>query len=211
MKKVNKLLLALVIGATIIGSTGFANTTSAQSMNMYTVKSGDTMWKIAGLYQVGLGEIIKANPRVSNSAMIYPGQQLNIPSVDNSIKQFENKVAQLTNAERTKHGLKPLTFNWELARMARFKSEDMINKNYFDHNSPTYGSPFNMMKNFGIDYSYAGENIAAGQTTPEEVVNSWMNSPGHRANILNPNYTEIGVGLANGGSYHYYWTQVFIS
>jgi uncharacterized YkwD family protein len=87
----------------------------------------------------------------------------------------------------------------------------MIDKNYFSHTSPTYGSPFDMMKNFGITYSTAGENIAAGQATPKEVVNAWMNSEGHRKNILSSQFTEIGVGYAKGGSYGHYWTQMFIS
>ncbi|HJV44348.1 MAG TPA: SafA/ExsA family spore coat assembly protein [Bacillota bacterium] len=191
--------------------TGFAGVSSAaQSSSSYTVHYGDTLWKIAALNQVGLSEIIKANPQISNPAMIYPGQVLNIPNLD-SVKSFEAQVIQLTNTERAKQGLSPLHANWELSRMARYKSQDMMNKDYFDHNSPTYGSPFDMMKEFGISFSYAGENIAAGQTTPAQVVNGWMNSPGHRANILNPNYTQIGVGFAKGGSYGYYWTQEFIS
>ena len=79
--------------------------------------------------------------------------------------------------------------------------------NYFDHNSPTYGSPFDMMRSYGIDYRTAGENIAMGQRTPQEVVNAWMNSPGHRANILNGDFTHIGVGYVEQGNY---WTQQFI-
>jgi len=94
--------------------------------------------------------------------------------------------------------------------MARDKSADMRDHHYFSHQSPTYGSPFDMMKKYGISYTTAGENIAAGQTTPEEVVQAWMNSEGHRANILNPNYTAIGVGYVKGGSYGSYWTQDFI-
>ena len=83
----------------------------------------------------------------------------------------------------------------------------MQNKNYFDHNSPTYGSPFDMMKSFGISYTSAGENIAMGQTTPEQVVQAWMDSPGHRANIMNSSFTQIGVGYVASGNY---WTQQFI-
>ncbi|SPT92496.1 YkwD protein [Bacillus subtilis] len=83
----------------------------------------------------------------------------------------------------------------------------MKDKNYFDHQSPTYGSPFDMMKSFGISYKTAGENIAKGQKTPEEVVKAWMNSEGHRKNILNPNFTHIGVGYVESGSI---WTQQFI-
>lgn len=97
--------------------------------------------------------------------------------------------------------------NWELSRVARYKSQDMANNKYFSHTSPTYGSPFNMIKNFGIKYRSAGENIAYGQRTPAQVVNSWWNSAGHRANMLNANYTDIGVGYVANGNY---WTQMFI-
>ncbi|MEE6452014.1 CAP domain-containing protein [Gottfriedia acidiceleris] len=124
-----------------------------------------------------------------------------------SLSAYESKVVELTNAERTKAGLKPFTVNATLSKTARLKSQDMTDKNYFDHNSPTYGSPFDMMKQFGITYNYAAENIAKGQKTPEEVVTAWMNSAGHRANILNPNLTQIGVGYDSRSNA---WTQQFI-
>ena len=66
-----------------------------------------------------------------------------------------------------------------------------------------------MLQDFGVHYTSAGENIAAGQRTPEEVMNSWMNSSGHRANILNKNFDTIGIGFYEGGSYGTYWTQLF--
>jgi uncharacterized YkwD family protein len=122
--------------------------------------------------------------------------------------QFEQKVVDLVNQEREKQGLKPLTLNKKLSDVARTKSKDMMEKGYFDHNSPTYGSPFDMMKQFGIEYTTAGENIAKGQQSPEEVMNAWMNSDGHRKNILNPDFTEIGVGYVKGDTT--YWTQQFI-
>ncbi|WP_339061619.1 SafA/ExsA family spore coat assembly protein [Tepidibacillus marianensis] len=181
----------------------------AQGTNVYIVKSGDSLWKIAVRYQIGLSEIIKANPQFKNPALIYPGQKVYIPNIDR-IKSVENQVIQLVNLERSKRGLKPLKANWELSRVARYKSQDMRDRNYFDHTSPTYGSPFTMMKAFGIRFSYAGENIAMGQTSAWQVMQGWMNSPGHRQNILSPNYTEIGVGYVEGGSGRYYWTQMFI-
>jgi uncharacterized YkwD family protein/spore coat assembly protein SafA len=180
------------------------------AQQVYTVQPGDSLWKIAVRYQVGLSEIISANPQFKNPALIYPGQKVTIPNYD-AIKSVENQVITLTNQQRAKNGLKPLTANWELSRVARYKAMDMRDKNYFSHTSPTYGSPFTMMKNFGIAYRAAGENIAAGQTTPQEVVTAWMNSPGHRANILSTSYTQIGVGYAAGGSQRYYWVQMFIS
>ncbi len=168
------------------------------------------MWKIAMRYKIGTSEIINANPQVGNPNWIYPGQRLNIPTI-NTVKSVEAQVIDLVNQERAKHGLHPLKANWELARVARYKSKDMLQNNYFSHTSPTYGSPFTMMRNFGISYRTAGENIAAGQTTAQAVMKAWMNSDGHRKNILSRNFKEIGVGYAKGGSYGHYWTQMFIT
>lgn len=132
------------------------------------------------------------------------------PSTPANASSFEMQVVELVNQERAKAGLKPLTYDAQLSQVARLKSEDMRDKNYFSHTSPIYGSPFDMMKKYGISYRTAGENIAAGQATPAQVVQAWMNSSGHRANILNSQYTHIGVGYAKGGSYGHYWTQMFI-
>ncbi|MCE4050903.1 MULTISPECIES: SafA/ExsA family spore coat assembly protein [Bacillaceae] len=195
MKKLVMALLCLFAVPTM----AFADT--------YTVKSGDSMWKIAVKYQIGLREIIGANPQIKNPSLIYPGQSLNIPNID-SVKTVEREVIRLCNIERQKAGLAPLTENWELSRVARDKSMDMAQKNYFSHTSPTYGSPFDMMKAYGISYRSAGENIAKGQTTAQQVVNSWMNSSGHRANILSSSFTQIGVGYYATG---HHWTQMFIS
>ncbi|MBQ8807972.1 MAG: SafA/ExsA family spore coat assembly protein [Clostridia bacterium] len=173
----------------------------------HTVVKGDTMWKIAVKYERGLSEIKSANPHISNPDLIYPGQILNIPSVDNTVLSYESEVIRLVNEQRVKNGLKELQSDWELSRVARFKSQDMKDNNYFSHKSPTYGSPFEMIKNFGISYKSAGENIAKGQASPQAVVNAWMNSSGHRANILNTTYTKIGVGYVAEGKY---WTQMFI-
>ena len=127
--------------------------------------------------------------------------------VSSDVSAFEKEVVELTNVEREKQGLAPLKLDTELSAVAKDKSLDMQNNGYFSHTSPTYGSPFDMMKSYGIDYRTAGENIAMGQTSPEQVVNGWMNSEGHRENIMNPNFTHIGVGHAEGGNY---WTQMFI-
>lgn len=118
---------------------------------------------------------------------------------------FAAQVVKLVNAERAKAGLGALASDALLDKVALAKAKDMSNNNYFAHQSPTYGSPFDMMKQFGVTYSYAGENIAKGQKTPQEVVTAWMNSEGHRANILSKNFTHIGVGYFNG-----YWAQEFI-
>ncbi|MGX6443231.1 CAP domain-containing protein [Neobacillus sp. K501] len=124
-----------------------------------------------------------------------------------ALSAYEQKVVDLTNQERAKNGLAPLKVDETLSKMAREKSRDMSANGYFSHTSPTYGSPFDMMKQYGISYRAAGENIAMGQRSPEEVVTAWMNSEGHRKNILSPNFTHIGVGHIAQGNY---WTQEFI-
>ena len=114
----------------------------------HTVAWGDTMWKIAVRYQIGVSELIQANPQIKNPNLIYPGQTLNIPNIDD-VKTLEQQVIDLVNQQRSWNGLPALKANWEVSRVARYKSQDMINNHYFDHQSPTYGSPFNMMENFG--------------------------------------------------------------
>ena len=117
----------------------------------------------------------------------------------------EQKMIQLVNQERQKAGVSPLTIDPELSRVARIKSQDMKDKGYFSHTSPTYGSPFDMMKSFGITYRAAGENIALNSSV-EGAHTSLMNSEGHRENILNSSFTHIGIGIVDGR----YYTQMFI-
>ncbi|MEL3971481.1 SafA/ExsA family spore coat assembly protein [Rossellomorea oryzaecorticis] len=206
--KTLKLFFILLLSVTLV--TGLGKNPEVSAAGTYTVKYGDTMWKIAVKHQVGVSELIGANPQLNNPDLIYPGQSIAIPGGDQTAQNYTYEVVKLVNAERAKAGFAPLKENWELSRVARYKSQDMIDKNYFSHTSPTYGSPFQMMKDFGISYQAAGENIAAGQRTPAEVVDAWMNSEGHRKNILSPAYTEIGVGYVKGGSYGHYWIQMFI-
>ncbi len=134
-------------------------------------------------------------------------EQQQKPSQSQQLNEFEQQVVELTNQERTAQGLEPLKVDTELSKVAREKSRDMAANNYFSHDSPNYGSPFDMMKQFGIAYQTAGENIARGQRTPQQVVDGWMNSEGHRENIMNPNFTHIGVGYVEQGNH---WTQQFI-
>ena len=120
----------------------------------------------------------------------------------------EIEVVRLVNIERQKAGLSAFKSSSELSKVARIKSQDMATNNYFSHTSPTYGSPFDMMKTFGIKYTTAGENIAKGYLSAQSVVDGWMNSPGHRANILNSRFNTIGVGAYKVGN-TIYWTQMF--
>ncbi|MGI6176537.1 MAG: SafA/ExsA family spore coat assembly protein [Christensenellales bacterium] len=202
MKK-SKLLVVLAIMLAFI----FSNMTIASAASTYTVVSGDSLWKIAVKNQVGVSELITANPHLSNPDLIYPGDIIKIPGVGASVREYETEVIRLVNDIRVSRGLKPLKENWELSRVARYKSQDMHDNKYFSHTSPVYGSPFTMIKNFGLSYRTAGENIAMGYRTPQQVVDGWMNSSGHRANILNASYTQIGVGYVASG---HYWTQMFM-
>ncbi|GAB6100233.1 hypothetical protein JCM16358_21120 [Halanaerocella petrolearia] len=126
------------------------------------------------------------------------------------LKEMEKKVVELVNQERQKQGLEPYQHNQKVSEVARTKAQDMAENNYFSHTSPTYGSPFEMLSQFNVSYRTAGENIAKGQGTAQQVMNSWMNSSGHRRNILSQRFTQIGVGLAKDEDGTPYWVQMFI-
>jgi uncharacterized YkwD family protein len=203
-------LTGILALSTIIGA-------GAASAASYTVKNNDTMSLIANRSGISLSSLIKVNPQISNPNNIWPGLVLNIPGASyyppstpkstgstTSVSSYANQVVSLVNKERANAGLSALASDNALSSMALVKAKDMYNNNYFSHTSPTYGSPFAMMTAFGIKYSYAGENIAMGQRTPQEVMTAWMNSPGHRQNILSPNFAKIGVAYYNGE-----WVQEF--
>jgi uncharacterized protein YkwD len=121
---------------------------------------------------------------------------------------FAAQVLALTNRERAKAGCPALTSNSELTRAAQAHSADMAKKDYFSHDSQDGRSPFDRMTGAGYSFSAAAENIAMGQATPADVMDAWMNSAGHQANILNCTYTNLGVGYAVGDGAPY-WTQDF--
>ncbi|HKM39356.1 MAG TPA: CAP domain-containing protein, partial [bacterium] len=120
----------------------------------------------------------------------------------------EERLYELTNQARAQAGLKPLKLDPHLIETAREKSVDMRDNNYFGHISPRLGTPFDQMHKAGIAYRTAGENLA-GAPTADAAHRALMNSPGHKANILNPNFTQLGIGIAVGGPYGIYFTQQF--
>lgn len=219
-KRYKKLMVTGAIGLSVLLGSSAAMAASAS----HTVSDNDTMWLISKKYGVSLTSLIQANPQVANPNVIWSGMKLYIPGSTGSTgssqtpapsapapttpaqSAFASQVVTLVNQERAKAGLKAVTSDSALTAMALDKAKDMYNNGYFDHTSPTYGSPFDMMSSYGIRYSYAGENIAKGQPTPDDVMKAWMNSTGHRQNILSPNYTKIGVAYYNGE-----WVQEFIS
>lgn len=212
------LLVALVIG--------FAG--SASAAQQITVKKGDSMWLIAKRYNVSFTEVLRLNSHYKDVNMIHVDDKINIPdgshgtttnqnsdsdniaqgnasAIAGSVEAKENAVLLLVNKERKAHGLKELVLSTKLTSLAEMKSKDMAINNYFSHTSPTYGTPFEMMQKYGVSYRSAGENIAKGQATSEQVMQDWLNSSGHRANILSPSFTEIGIGY-----YDKHWVQLFI-
>ena len=216
-KAISKSTAFLMIGATVIGS-GAGATVYAKDIN-------ETCNVKVNTYKFSCNNIINLDcdfDNLWNPGNCIPGNGTSKPenkpsTPDNETSkpenkpstqtQFENRVLELVNVERQKAGLNALQMDESVRNVARLKSEDMRVNKYFDHTSPTYGSPFDMLKKFGVSYKSAGENIAQGYSTPEAVVNGWMNSSGHRANILNASFTHMGVGYdANG----HYWTQMFI-
>ncbi|MCB2293129.1 CAP domain-containing protein [Clostridium algoriphilum] len=236
-KNLRTLILTLgILATTGIGSTVYAqdvNTTNC------TIKAGESIQQICAKYGVKASDCLvvksqvntpckatpakatptkatptkaapaKATPTKTAATKAVPTKATTAPATTANNK-LEKEVVTLVNKERAKQGLASLKDNSQLASVARTKSQDMVDKNYFDHTSPTYGSPFDMMKHFGITYTAAGENIAMGQQTASSVMSSWMNSPGHKANILSKDFTEIGVGIAKDKSGAIYWTQEFI-
>jgi uncharacterized protein YkwD len=190
-------------------------TTSNQS---YTAQSGDTLSLIAEkVYgNENVSELIYDFNRAAvgdNPEHIEPGMKLAMPLQTN--QDFTNRVIEFTNQERSKAGLQALKFERRLTTAALRHSQDMALQDYFSHKQPNGGTPGERITATGYQWSSYAENIAAGMSTPEAVVTGWMNSPGHRANILNPKLQEIGVGyyfLADDTgqvNYKHYWTQVF--
>ncbi len=134
-----------------------------------------------------------------------PSQTENI----NGLTADEQEIFNLVNAQRTAAGLVALSIDTEVQKVARDKAQDMVDNNYFSHTSPIYGSPFDMMKSYGIKYKAAGENIA-GNSSNSGAVNAWMNSEGHKANILSNNYNYTGIGVVSSPKYGKIYVQMFI-
>ena len=126
-----------------------------------------------------------------------------------SLSSDEKEVFDLINKQRAQNGLSALKIDAEVQRVARIKAQDMVDNNYFAHESPTYGTPFQMLKSFKISYNTAGENIA-GNSSNSAAVNAWMNSSGHKANILNGNYNYTGIGVVSSAKYGKVYVQMFI-
>ena len=147
-------------------------------------------------------------PSTSNTTNT-PKTNTNTGTTSNGLTADEQETLNLINDERANAGLSPLVVDNELQRVARIKAQDMADNNYFSHTSPTYGSPFDMMKSFKISYKTAGENIA-GNSSNQGAVTAWMNSAGHKANILNSSFNYTGLGVVSSSKYGKIYVQMFI-
>lgn len=132
-----------------------------------------------------------------------------ISGTSSGTSQDERAMLDLVNEARSKAGTTPLAFDAELLKVARLKADDMAQNNYFAHQSPKYGSPFDMMRTYGITFKTAGENIAGNQTI-QGAFNAWMNSEGHKKNILNPKFNLSGIGIVSSKSFGKIFVQQFI-
>ncbi|WP_082460873.1 CAP domain-containing protein [Psychrobacillus sp. FJAT-21963] len=211
MNKNYSLIVGLLAGSLLFTTQSVEASMSTGNSNSNTTSEANISVKQKG--NEPFSNINKNNQPIESTKPVTTKQEASTqksgPST-NDVGQVSSTVQQvvdLTNQERAKEGLKALQIDVKLTQSAQEKSQDMKNKNYFSHTSPTYGSPFDQMKALGITYNSAGENIAMGQPSAEEVVEAWMKSPGHRENIMNPSFTHIGVGLSDSG---FYWTQQFI-
>ena len=148
-------------------------------------------------------------PIYANSNTSTGSSTNNSSSNSSGLSADELEVFNLINTQRTNNGLSTLKIDSEVQNVARIKAKDIAENNYFSHTSPTYGSPFDMLKKFGISYKSAGENIA-GNSSNQAAVTAWMNSSGHKANILNSSFNYTGIGVVSSNKYGKIYVQMFI-
>ncbi len=138
-----------------------------------------------------------------------PKEQIVVDTENAILSNEEQEVLTLINIERKKEGLVELKASSELQEVAKLKAEDLVNNNYFSHTSPTLGTPFEMLKNEGVMYKFAGENLA-GNETGAKAVNAWMNSPAHKDNILDEDYEYTGIAVIDSEIYGKVYVQLFM-
>ncbi|OON93998.1 MAG: hypothetical protein ATN31_04695 [Candidatus Epulonipiscioides saccharophilum] len=198
MKHLKKIIFITIIGSVLYTHTILASSYSSSALkyflnskiNLLTTNDNSTTKNLDNL-------------TISNN---YTEGVSKIPHLI-EITDFEKEVVVLVNQQRAKYGLNELTLDIPLSYIADQKSLDMQEFYYFEHKSPTYGTPYNMVHSFGLKYGVVGENLAKGHKTPSEVVDAWMYSSSHRANILNPSFELIGVGHQEDQNV---WTQLFV-
>ena len=205
-----------IVTATVLNvrsgpGTKYGVVTSVKKNQYIRVFAGVGEWYIVQVEGDHIGAVSKkyVKPIYSNSGSNKNNNSSQSSSNNENMTNDEKEVFDLINKQRTNNGLKALKVDSEVQRVAKIKAQDMINNNYFSHNSPTYGSPFDMLKSFKVSYKTAGENIA-GNSSNSAAVAAWMNSSGHKANILNSSYNYTGVGVVSSPKYGKIYVQMFI-
>ncbi len=192
---------------------GYGIVTTVKKNEYIRVFAGVGDWYIVQIEGDYVGAVSKkyVKPIYPNSNNIGTtgGNENNNQSTPTKLTADEQEVLDLINEQRTKQGLKTLQIDAETQRVAKIKAQDMVDNNYFSHNSPIYGSPFDMLKSFKVSYQTAGENIA-GNSNNRAAVNAWMNSSGHKANILNGKFNYTGIGVVASKKYGKIYVQMFI-
>ena len=188
--------------------TQFKVITTVSKNEYIRVFAGIGDWYVVQVEEDYIGAVSKKYVKAIYSSFSSSGNT-GSTSQTASMNANEKEVFNLINAQRTKNGLQSLKVDEEVQRVSRIKAQDMVDNNYFSHTSPTYGSPFDMLKSFKISYKSAAENIA-GNSSNSGAVTSWMNSSGHKANILNSSYTHTGIGVISSPKYGKIFVQMFI-
>jgi uncharacterized protein YkwD len=215
------LTLVTTSWSSAFATTAWAATTNESPQEITSADDKATNSMATGLLALGLVTVLsnrgdKGNTSASPSKSTAPASTPSNSAEPSSSSQSSNRLSvdeqrafDLVNADRKANKLPPLKLNLAVSAVAQRHAQDEISRNFFAHNNPDGQSPFDRMRIAGISYSYAGENLAINQnvTAAEQ---AFMNSPGHRANILNANYTEVGIGVRYSPQGSVYVVQNFI-
>lgn len=211
MKKMNLMVGTLIVAGTLAGTSITANAATPQNVNIKSnrvkvvrIGQGCDINSVLSQLQNCLPGIELPTPELPSPEL--PEVEVPSPELPEENLSYVEQVVQLVNAERAKEGLAPLTLNVKVSAAAQVRAKEIVTS--FSHTRPNGSSFATALKEQNISYRRAGENIAWGQKSPEEVVDAWMNSSGHRANIMNENFTSIGVGYHRQNGVNY-WCQLF--
>ena len=208
-------LVALLISApAVLGSTWYSTSSGGSYYRSGWYNSNYYSTRTGGYVRYPVPSYRPTTPSIPSYPAPDPVPQPTpqpepVPTPSAGLTAQEAAMLNLLNQERMRNGLAALQVDDRLVNVARQKSQDMLLNNYFGHTSPTYGSPFQMMRAAGISYRTAGENLA-GASSAETAHSALMNSSGHRANILNPAYTHVGIGAVSGSRFGMLFTQMFL-
>ena len=196
MKNTIKKTVCAILAAILITTFAYAPAQAATYYNRWSLKA---LWD----------RLYTQSSPTTPPATSTPTPTPSAPQASQKPQSGTNELVSLINNERTQRGIKALTADPALTRVAQAKAEDMVKNGYFSHTSPTYGSPAQMIRSYGISFRYSGENIAKNSSI-QRAHTALMNSSGHRKNTLNANYTKVGIGVAQLGNGSYVIVEMFV-